>query len=157
MKITLILMAKTSSSYLREGIAEYSKRLQHYCDFNIIELPSIKNTQNWPMEKLKEKEEALYVKELKGDEYLVLLDDKGRTYDSMEFSNWIERLQSISTKHLVFIVGGAYGFSEGMYKLSKEKLSLSKMTFSHQLVRLIFLEQLYRGFTIIHNEPYHHS
>lgn len=157
MKITLLLSGKTDRSYLLEGIQLYEKRLKHYVSFRIDVIAEIKKHKSLSQKELKVKEGVLILKKLGTEHFVVLLDEKGKMYSSMEFAGFIERHMSISGKDLVFVVGGPFGFSKEVYNRADMKLSLSNMTFSHQLARLIFMEQLYRAFTIIRGEPYHHS
>jgi len=157
MKIALLVIGKTDANYLNEGIEEYNKRLQHYIPFEIQIIPDLKKTKNLTIEQQKEKEGELIIKHLQTSDYVVLLDEKGKEFSSVQFSNYIEKKTHTIPKRLVFIIGGPYGFSESIYKLAKEKLSLSKMTLSHQMIRLFIVEQLYRAMTILNNEPYHHE
>jgi len=157
MKITLLFVGKTSFDYLEKGIAEYEKRIKRYLDFEIKVIKDLKPGKNMPANIVKIKEGELILKQIKSTDFLVLLDEKGKQYTSREFAGFIENKIVTGVKHLIFIVGGAYGFSEDVYKRANEKLSLSKMTFSHQPIRLLFAEQLYRAFTIIKREPYHND
>ncbi|MCD7930303.1 MAG: 23S rRNA (pseudouridine(1915)-N(3))-methyltransferase RlmH [Tannerellaceae bacterium] len=157
MKIILLVIGKTDAGYFNEGIKEYQKRLVHYIPYEMEVIPDLKNTKNMSVDQQKEKEGELILKMLQPGDYCVLLDDKGKEFTSMQFATWIEKKTHTVSKRLVFIVGGPYGFSEAVYKVAKEKISLSKMTFSHQMIRLIFTEQLYRAMTILNNEPYHHE
>jgi 23S rRNA (pseudouridine1915-N3)-methyltransferase len=156
MKITLILIGKTTSADVKSICADYSKRINHYVKMEevIIENTSVKASDT---NKVKEKEGELILKKLIPGDYVILLDDKGKEYTSTQFATYLEGLFNQSLKNICFVVGGAYGFSDALYKRANAKLSLSKMTFSHQIVRAIFAEQLYRAFTIINNEPYHHQ
>ncbi|MDH6303467.1 23S rRNA (pseudouridine1915-N3)-methyltransferase [Parabacteroides sp. PF5-5] len=156
MKIALLMIGKTDQPWLREAIEEYYKRLIHYLPFEIITIPDIKNAKNLSEIQQKEKEGELIAKSLQTGDYCVLLDEKGKEFTSTQFASYIEKKTHTVAKRLVFIIGGPYGFSDSIYKLASEKISLSKMTFSHQMIRLIFTEQLYRAFTILNNEPYHH-
>lgn len=157
MKITLLTIGKTDAGYFIEAVNEYQKRLEHYIPFEIQIIPDIKNTKSLTAEQQKEKEGELILKSLQSGDYLVLLDDKGKEYTSIQFASYIEKKKHTVAKRLVFAIGGPYGFSEAVYTKSNEKLTLSRMTFSHQMVRLIFVEQLYRAMTILNNEPYHHE
>jgi 23S rRNA (pseudouridine1915-N3)-methyltransferase len=156
MKISLICMSKTSFSFLREGIELYKNRIVRYTKFEIIEIPDKKQGGNEPVTIVKREGEALLSK-ISDSDFLVLLDEKGKHISSEEIAGFIEGKMNQSVKHLVFVIGGAFGFSDAVYKRANASLSLSKLTFSHQLVRLIFMEQLYRAFTIMKGEPYHHS
>lgn len=157
MKIALIVIGKTDAGYFVEAINEYKNRLVHYIPFEMVVIPDIKNAKNLSESQQKEKEGELILKTLQAGDYLVLLDEKGKEFTSMQFSAYIERKMHTVPKRLVFVVGGPYGFSEAVYKAAGEKISLSKMTFSHQMIRLIFVEQIYRAMTILNNEPYHHE
>ena len=154
MKIALVVIGKTDAGYLVEAINEYKNRLVHYIPFEMEVIPDIKNVKNLSEVQQKEKEGELILKTLQSGDYLVLLDDKGKEFTSMQFSAYIEKKMHTIPKRLV---GGPYGFSEAVYKAASEKISLSKMTFSHQMIRLIFIEQIYRAMTILNNEPYHHE
>ena len=157
MKVKLIIIGKTKSKFLLDGENEYQKRLKHYCKFSELIIPNIKKASKLSKEVLKEKEGNLILDSLKKSDYVILLDDKGLALTSIEFSEFLNKKIVSSTNELVFIVGGAFGFSESLYKRANTKLRLSKMTFSHQMVRMIFKEQLYRAFTIIKGEKYHHE
>jgi 23S rRNA (pseudouridine1915-N3)-methyltransferase len=157
MKIVLLSIGKTSEEYLIEGIAQYQKRLKHYTQFELIEVPNIKKAQNFSKNELMKKEGELILNKIQASDYLVLLDDKGQDFTSVKFSKKVQQWMLSGKKRLVFVIGGAYGFSDTVYQIGNEKLSLSKMTFSHQMVRLFFVEQIYRAYTILNNEPYHHE
>ena len=157
MKIKLIVIGKTNIAYLKAGENEYEKRLKHYCKFEEIVIPNLKNSNKLSKNELKIKEGELILRNLGSIDKVILLDNNGKINSSSEFSNFLKKNMLNSTKNLVFIVGGAYGFSEKVYDRADNKLSLSKMTFSHQMVRLIFKEQLYRAFTILEGEKYHHE
>ena len=157
MKIVLLTIGNTSEKYLIEGISQYQKRLKHYTQFEMLEILNIKNAKNFSNAELMKKEGELILKQLQSSDHLVLLDDKGKDFTSPKFSEKLQSWMLSGKKRLVFVVGGAYGFSEEVYARGNEKLSLSKMTFSHQMVRLFFVEQIYRGYTILNNEPYHHQ
>ena len=157
MKIQLLLSGKTRFPFIREGIEEYSKRIIHYTDFQVRELPGLKNSGSWPEKKVRGEEASTILKAVDARDYLVLLDERGRQLDSPAFAGFLEKQQIGATKAMLFVVGGPYGFAPEVYERANFTLSLSKMTFSHQLVRLIFLEQLYRACTIIRGEPYHHG
>lgn len=157
MKVTLLVIGKTDARYFIDAIAEYQKRLVHYIPFEMEVIPDIKNVKNLSEEQQKAKEGDLILKNLQAGDYLVLLDDKGKEYTSMKFAEYIEKKMHTVAKRLIFVVGGPYGFSDEVYSRANEKLTLSRMTFSHQMVRLIFVEQLYRAMTILNNEPYHHE
>ena len=157
MKIKLIVIGKTKSKFLLDGENEYVKRLKHYCKFSELIISDIKNGGKLSKKELKEKEGNLVLGSIKNNDYVILLDDKGLTLSSIGFAELLNKKMVLSTSELVFIVGGAFGFSESVYKRANTKLSLSKMTFSHQMVRIIFKEQLYRAFTILKGEKYHHE
>lgn len=156
MKINLIAIGKTGKKFLEEGEKEYLTRLKHYVsvDFQIIQ--DIKNTKNKTEEQIKDEEGKIILDKIEPGGIIVLLDENGKQYSSVDFSNWIQDRMNRGPKHITFVVGGPYGFSDDVYAAASEKLSLSKMTFSHQMIRMLFLEQLYRAFTILRNEPYHH-
>ena len=157
MKVELWLIGKTASPYLEEGMAIYEKRLGHYLPFASHILPEIKIAGNMPPDQLKQKEGEAVISRLKKDDFLVLLDERGKQLTSVEFSAFMEQKLQLPAKRLVFLVGGAWGFSEEIYQRADFKISLSKMTFSHQMVRLFFLEQLYRAMTILRGESYHNE
>lgn len=157
MKITLVLVGKTDMGWVREGLQMYADRLKHYIPFNIIEIPELKNVSALSREQIKAREGELILKNIKPGEDVVLLDERGSMYSSLEFAKLIQNKISYLCKDISFVIGGAYGFSEEVYARSNSKISLSKMTFSHQMVRTVFAEQLYRAFTIIKGEPYHHE
>jgi len=156
MKIKLVLIGKTENNFSRTQISEYSKRINHYVSFEIKEINYLKNTKNLSAEQQKIKEGDLMLGSFSSKDYVILLDEKGKEFTSVEFSGFIENKIIIGSKNIIFVIGGGYGFSENVYKRADIQVSLSKLTFPHQLVRVIFLEQLYRAFTIIKGEPYHH-
>ncbi len=157
MKITLLTVGKTDVRWVRDGLELYVSRLKHYVPFSLVEIPELKNVASLGREQIKAREGELVLKSLKPSDAVILLDERGRQYSSMEFSSFIQDRMTRSGKDMVFVIGGAYGFSEDVYSRSEGSVSLSKMTFSHQMVRTIFAEQLYRAFTIIKGEPYHHE
>ena len=157
MKIVLLTLGKTSQKNINEEILLYSKRLFHYTDFEFQEIPSQKSSTKINQSELKKSEGQMIMKYLKSSDYVVLLDENGKSYSSINFSKKIEKFMLNSFKRVVFVIGGAFGFSDELYSRCNEKVSLSNMTFSHQMVRLFFVEQLYRAFTIINNEKYHHQ
>ncbi len=157
MKIKLLWVGKTADKYLEEGISIYCKRLTHYCRFETQTLPDIKNAKNYSKEELKEKEGRLIIDNVANGDVLILLDDKGKQLTSPKLADYIQKLLNRGAQQIIFVIGGAYGFSNDVYDRAEAKLSLSQLTFSHQMVRLIFTEQLYRAFTILKGEPYHHS
>ena len=157
MKICLLTVGKTDIGWVREGLETYSSRLSHYVPFSVCEIPELKNTSALTRTQIKEREGELILKDIKPTDRVILLDERGKEYRSVEFAEEIRRLSLAGGKDIVFVIGGAYGFSEAVYARSVGKISLSRMTFSHQMVRTIFAEQLYRAFTIIKGEPYHHE
>ena len=157
MKISLLTVGRTDIAWVREGLGTYSSRLFHYVPFSVIEIPELKNVSALSKAQIKEKEGELILKSVKPSDRVILLDERGKEYRSVEFAGEIERMMAGGGKDIVFIIGGAYGFSDAVYARSDGKMSLSRMTFSHQMVRTIFTEQLYRAFTIIKGEPYHHE
>jgi 23S rRNA (pseudouridine1915-N3)-methyltransferase len=157
MKAELWVIGNTSFSYLKEGTGIYEKRLKHYLPFEYNTIADIKNAKNLSKEQLKNKEGAQIIKKLDKGDFLILLDERGKEYTSVKFASYIDNLLQQSSKRLVFVIGGAYGFSQEVYDRANGKISLSKMTFSHQMVRLFVLEQLYRAMTILRNQPYHHE
>jgi len=157
MTIKLLAIGKTDSKALQTLIDVYSKRLEHYIRFEFEIIPDIKNSKNLNENQQKIKEGELILKKLNPSDILILLDENGKQMDSMGFANYLQKYMNSGVKQVVFVIGGPYGFSDEVYKKANGKLSLSKMTFSHQMIRLFFVEQLYRGFTILRNEPYHHQ
>ncbi|MDF1867965.1 MAG: 23S rRNA (pseudouridine(1915)-N(3))-methyltransferase RlmH [Saprospiraceae bacterium] len=157
MKVELWLIGKTSFGYIKEGMEIYQKRLTHYLPFEVSIIPDIKNAKNLRPNQIKVKEGATINSKLKKEDFLILLDERGKHFSSVEFAKFLDQKLQMSYKKIVFLVGGAYGFSEEIYKRANSKLSLSKMTFSHQMIRLFVLEQIYRGMTILRNEPYHNE
>jgi len=157
MKIKLLAIGKTDNKNLIQLINEYEGRLKHYIKFELEIIPDIKNVKNLSEIQQKEKEGTLILSKLQNTDQLVLLDDKGSDFTSIQFSQYLQKKMNSGIKQLVLVIGGPYGFSEAVYKKSTGKIALSKMTFSHQMIRLFIVEQLYRGFTILKNEPYHHE
>lgn len=157
MKIKLLAIGKTDNKQLIQLIDNYQNRLKHYIKFELAIIPDIKNGKHLSEIQQKEKEGALILSKLQNTDHLVLLDDKGTHFSSIEFSQYLQKKMNAGIKQLVLVIGGPYGFSQAVYKKSIGKISLSKMTFSHQMIRLFIIEQLYRGFTILKNEPYHHE
>jgi 23S rRNA (pseudouridine1915-N3)-methyltransferase len=157
MRITLIAVGKTEDKYLIDGIEKYLNRLKHYINFTILIIPDIKNTKSLSESQQKSKEAELINKQINPTDVVLLLDEKGKKHSSISFSQYLNKQMIGSVQNLVFIIGGPYGFDESIYKRSNSSISLSDMTFSHQMVRLFFVEQLYRAFTILKNEPYHHA
>ena len=153
----MICIGKTGTSFLIEGEKEYQKRLGHYCQFEKIEIPDLKNAKKISEDLIKKKEGELLLSKTTNSDYVVLLDENGKQYTSLAFADYLQKKFNQGGKCITFIIGGAYGFSDEVYNRSNDTLSLSKMTFSHQMIRVIFVEQLYRGFTILKGEPYHHQ
>ena len=157
MKLQIIFIGRTTGTVYPALINEYVQRLTHYVLTQIEEIPDLKNTKNLSQEQQKEREADQVLERLQSGDVLVLLDERGREMTSREFSQWMEQKLQTVPKRLVLLIGGPYGFSERIYEAAQQKISLSKMTFSHQMVRLFLVEQLYRAFTIIRGEPYHHD
>jgi 23S rRNA (pseudouridine1915-N3)-methyltransferase len=157
MKITLLLVGKTEDAYLREGVGVYLNRLRHYIRLDFVEITELKNTRALTPQQQKTKEGELILRKLLPTDQVILLDEKGVQLTSPQFSEFIDKKQLSSVSNLVFVVGGPYGFDEAVYQRANDKMALSKLTFSHQMVRLFFVEQLYRAFTILRGEPYHHA
>ena len=156
MKVKLLVVGKTAFDYLKVGEEIYQDRLKHYCIFERIEVQDVKNPKNFSKEEIKRKEAISILSKLSPNDFLILMDENGKEFSSVEFANWIEK-RNLLPQNIIFVIGGAYGFDSSLYERMNMKLALSKMTFSHQMVRLIFLEQLYRAFTITKGEPYHHE
>ncbi|MBQ7686050.1 MAG: 23S rRNA (pseudouridine(1915)-N(3))-methyltransferase RlmH [Bacteroidaceae bacterium] len=157
MKINLILVGKTNSKTYESIIDDYSERVKHYTPFDVTVIPELKNTKSLSQDQQKTLEGEQILRQVQDSDYVVLLDEHGQELRSIEFATWIGKKQQAVSRRLVFIIGGPYGFSPAVYQRANEKLSLSKMTFSHQMVRMIFIEQLYRAFTILKGEQYHHE
>lgn len=157
MEIKLITVGKTDVQWVREGLELYASRLKHYIPFSVVEIPELKKVSALTQVQIKEKEGELILKLTGPQDLLVLLDEHGHEFRSLDFADHLQKLLSRGAKSLVFVIGGAYGFSDAVYNRSFERISLSRMTFSHQMVRTIFAEQLYRAFTILKGEPYHHE
>ena len=156
MKTILILVGKTTDKHFQAAISDYADRITHYMPFDIVTIPELKNTKSLSEEQQKTMEGELILKQLQPSDTLVLLDEHGKELRSIELAKWLEQKQQ-TARRLVFVIGGPYGFSEAVYNRANEKLSLSKLTFSHQMVRLVFTEQIYRACTMIKGEPYHHE
>jgi 23S rRNA (pseudouridine1915-N3)-methyltransferase len=157
MKIVVLNIGRTSEPYLREGLALYEKRIRHYIPFDMVYLPEPKQVKSQQEKKQKENEGRILLSALDQIDHPVLLDEHGRQMNSIDFSNYLQQAMNKGTRTLGFIIGGPYGFSEAVYRTVPDRISLSGLTFPHQLIRLLFLEQLYRGLTIIRGEPYHHA
>ena len=156
MKTLLILVGKTTDRHFAAGIADYVERIGHYMPFELVTIPELRNTKNLTEEQQKQAEGELILKQLQPSDTVVLLDEHGKEYRSIEFARWLEQKRN-TARRLIFIIGGPYGFSKDVYQRANEQVSLSKMTFSHQMIRLTFTEQIYRACTIIKGEPYHHE
>jgi 23S rRNA (pseudouridine1915-N3)-methyltransferase len=157
MNIRLIAIGKTDNKNLQSLIEEYTKRLSFYVKFDLEIIPDIKNVKNLSEAQQKEKEGELILAKINATDHLIVLDENGKTFNSIGFSDYLQKKMNTGIKTLVFVIGGPYGFSEHVYQKAHGKVSLSEMTFSHQMVRLFIIEQIYRGFTILRNEPYHHQ
>lgn len=156
MKTILILVGKTINKHFVAGIEDYADRISHYMPFEIVTIPELRNTKNLSEDQQKTSEGELILRQIQPSDTVVLLDEHGKEFRSIEYARWLQQRQQ-TARRLVFVIGGPYGFSDAVYFRANEKISLSKMTFSHQMVRLIFTEQLYRACTIIKGEPYHHE
>ena len=157
MNIKLLVISKTDSSYLQEGIEVYVKRLKHYVNFELEVIPALRDQKGASPDEIKEREAVLLLKRLEGADHIVLLDEHGKEHTSVGFSEFLQKQMNSGVRTLVFVVGGAFGFAPSVYNVAHEKVSLSQMTFNHQMVRLFFVEQLYRAFTILRHEPYHNE
>jgi 23S rRNA (pseudouridine1915-N3)-methyltransferase len=157
MKITLLTVGKTDKDWVRQGMEIYVSRLKHYIPFAVVEIPELKNVSALTKDQIKTREGELILKNIKPTDDLILLDERGKEYTSVELAKVIQDKISYVGKDMVYVIGGAYGFSDAVYQRANSKISLSRMTFSHQMVRAIFVEQIYRAFTIIKGEPYHHE
>ncbi len=157
MNIKLIAVGKTDNKNLQTLLDDYQKRLSFYIKFELEIIPDLKNAKNLSEQQQKEKEGELILSKLSPTDHLILLDENGKSFSSITFANELQKKMNAGIKTLVFVIGGPYGFSEAVYQKANGKISLSAMTFSHQMVRLFFIEQVYRGFTILKNEPYHHQ
>jgi 23S rRNA (pseudouridine1915-N3)-methyltransferase len=157
MDLKLVTVGKTDVKWVKEGLDLYVSRLRHYAPFTLVEIPQLKNVSAFTQEQIKEKEGELILKQVTPGDSVILLDERGKEYRSVEWAEWIRQRLARGGKGLVFVIGGAYGFSQAVYDRAEGMISLSRMTFSHQMVRTVFAEQLYRAFTIIRGEPYHHE
>jgi len=157
MKVTLLEIGKTEADYLKKGIDIYLKRISHYLPFREVVIPALKNTGKLSEDLQKQKEGIQIIEQLQTGDEMILLDEKGEIYSSLAFAKFIEKKMIAGNRNLVFVIGGPYGFSDEVYRKASSKISLSTMTFSHQMVRLIFTEQFYRAMTILKGEPYHHE
>jgi 23S rRNA (pseudouridine1915-N3)-methyltransferase len=157
MKITLLLTGKTEEGWIKTGFAQYLKRLEHYCTLEVIEIPALKQSGKISAAEQNKAEGELQLAKISASDRLVLMDEKGKEFSSQGLAAWIEKQQSAGHKRVVFLIGGPFGFSDKVYERANERISLSQMTFSHQMVRVILAEQLYRAYTITKGEKYHHS
>lgn len=157
MKTVLLVVGKTTDKHIISLIDEYVGRINHYMPFSIEVIPELKGVKNMSTDQQKEREAELLQRALQPGDHIVLLDEHGRERRSMEFAQWMEKRMAAGPRRLVFVVGGPYGFSPQIHKMAAEEISLSQMTFSHQMIRLLFTEQIYRAMTILNNEPYHHE
>lgn len=157
MNIKLVVVSKTDEKYLREGISIYVNRLRHYVNFDIVEIPALKDLKGVSPEEIKNREAGLILKQVERCDRIVLLDEHGTQHTSMGFSQFLQKQMNAGVRSLAFVVGGAFGFAPQVYAAAHDKVSLSVMTFNHQMVRLFFVEQLYRAFTILNHEPYHNE
>lgn len=157
MKITLLQTGKTGEKFISDGVAEYTKRIKKYATFETITLPDLKNTRNTPVEAQKSREGEMILKAVANEDYVIVLDEKGKEFNTIEFASLMGKIFHMPKKRTVFVIGGPWGFSADVYARADMKLSLSRFTFSHQLVRLLFVEQLYRVLTVIKGGPYHHE
>lgn len=157
MKITLLTVGKTDRDWVRQGLDIYVSRLKHYIPFSIVEIPELKNVSFLTKEQIRTREGELILRNLRPTDEVILLDERGKEYSSVELAKILQDKINYTGKDIVYIIGGAYGFSEAVYRRADSRLSLSRMTFSHQMVRAIFAEQIYRAFTIMKGEPYHHE
>ncbi|MFY7991171.1 MAG: 23S rRNA (pseudouridine(1915)-N(3))-methyltransferase RlmH [Fluviicola sp.] len=156
MHVTLLCIGKTGKSFLEEGEKEYLKRLSHYISFELKILPDIKQAKNMSEEQIKQKEAELFLEKIQTGDTVFLLDEQGKEYGSVAFAQFLQEQFNRGGKHIYFLVGGPYGFHTSLYARTQGKISLSKMTFSHQMIRMFFIEQMYRAMTILKGEPYHH-
>ena len=157
MKIKLLTIGATPKNYLLDGEQLFEKRINNYIGFEKLEIPDLKNAKNLSIEQIKAEEGKLILQKIQASDFVVLLDERGKEMRSIEFADWLQQIMNQGYKQMVFVVGGPYGFSDDVYSQANRKISLSQMTFSHQMIRLFFMEQLYRGFSILKNEPYHHE
>lgn len=157
MQVTLLCIGKTGKKFLEEGEQEYLKRLRHYISFQMQIIPDIKQAKSLSQNQVKQREGELILEKVGTADTLILLDEKGKEYSSLDFSNYLQDQFNRGGKHIFFVIGGPYGFSDDVYQRANGKISLSRMTFSHQMIRLFFIEQVYRAMTILRNEPYHHQ
>jgi 23S rRNA (pseudouridine1915-N3)-methyltransferase len=156
MRITLLQTGKTRDPFINEGVEEFRRRMKRYVPFSLETVPDLKNSRNMTMKEVQEQEGIRILKRIRAGDHVILLDERGKQFDSLAFASHLNGLEG-RISHLLFVIGGPYGFSAGVYDRSDEQCSLSRLTFSHQLVRLIFMEQLYRAFSLLKGDPYHHA
>ncbi len=157
MRITLLCIGKTDDKFIQEGIDKFVNRLKHYITFSIIVIPDVKNVKNLSQSQQMDKEADLFFKQIGNQDFVVLLDERGKEFRSVEFSDFLSKKMVTGTTNMVFLIGGPYGFSSKIRERANSLISLSKMTFSHQMIRMFFVEQMYRAFSIMKGEPYHHE
>jgi len=157
MNIQLLVVGKTNQNYLSQGVDEYTQRLKHYVHFELVVISDVKNPKNLSTAQLKDMEADNILKHISTEDMVVLFDERGKEFRSMDFAQWLQKCMLSGTKNLIFVVGGAFGFSQKIYDRANSKVSLSQMTFSHQMIRLLATEQIYRAFTILAHEPYHNE
>ncbi len=157
MNIELLVVGKTDSALIEEIVLSYAKRINHYCKFTITTLADVKNTKSLTVKQQRTAEGEMILRQIVDSDFVALLDERGTEYRSVDFAFWVQKRMNSGVRRLLIVIGGPYGFSEAVYQRANSKVSLSKMTFSHQIVRAIFAEQIYRAFTILKNEPYHHE
>ena len=157
MTIKFLVVSKTDEPYLQQGIQQYVQRLQHYVNFNIVVIPALKDTKSLTPDEVKAREASLILKQVQKSDRIILLDEHGQQFTSVQFSQYLQKQMNASPRSLTFVVGGAFGFAPSVYAAAHDKISLSSMTFNHQMVRLFFVEQLYRAYTILNHEPYHNE
>ncbi len=157
MNIELLVVGKTDSSFIEQIVTQYAKRINHYCKFSITTLADVKNTKSLTVKQQRTAEGDMILRQISDSDFVALLDERGAEFRSVEFALWLQKRMNSGVRRLLIVIGGPYGFSEAIYERANAKVSLSKMTFSHQIVRAIFAEQIYRAFTILKNEPYHHE
>ena len=157
MRVVLLQTGKTIEKYISDGVAEFSARIRKYAGFEILTIPELKNTKSMPVASQKMKEGNLILQLLNNEDYVIVLDEKGREFRTIEFSEQLSKIFILSKKRVVFVIGGPWGFSDEVFERADLRMSLSKLTFSHQMVRLLFVEQLYRALTVIKGDPYHHE
>jgi len=157
MKIVLLQTGKTGEKYISDGVSEYSLRIRKYAVFETVTIPDVRNTKNMPVEEQKNREGRLILQSVNSEDLMILLDDKGKEYSTLEFAKQLEKIFLMPKKRVLFVIGGVWGFSGEVYSRADMKISLSRLTFSHQLVRLLFAEQLYRALSVIKGDPYHHE